>query len=179
MTDEILIRQVKKGNRQAMGQLMEKHYDEVYRYCFYHLGERELAQDLTQDTFCRVLQHLESYQHYGKFLNYLYVIAGNLCKDYFKKQKPVYMDVLPETSDTRPMEQVDEQLMIRRELEELPIELREVVILRFYHDLKIKDIARIQEVSASLIQHRLKKAIGILREQINSREVQNEKACQK
>lgn len=93
-TDEEMILQIQAGHRELLELLIKKHYETVYGYCYRRIGERGAAQDLTQDVFVRVVQNLDNYRHHGKFLNYLFVVAGNLCRDYCKKHKPVYVDDL-------------------------------------------------------------------------------------
>lgn len=63
---------------------LSQQYDKIYRYCFFHTRCQELAEDLTQETFLRYYQHPQ-YQSTGKELQYLYVIARNLCIDTYRK----------------------------------------------------------------------------------------------
>ena len=62
---------------------LSQQYDKIYRYCFFHTRCQELAEDLTQETFLRYYQHPQ-YQSTGKELQYLYVIARNLCIDTYR-----------------------------------------------------------------------------------------------
>ena len=84
--DFLLIQKIKKGNEQAMDQFVLKHYPKIYQYCLLRVRDHGYAEDLTQETFLKFFQAFERYKHYGKALNYLYVIAGNLCKDHFRKE---------------------------------------------------------------------------------------------
>lgn len=163
MRDEMLIWQVRKGNKEAMQHLIEEYYDDIYRYCYHHVESKEQAQDLTQDTFYRMFMQLSDYKHYGKFLNYLYVIAGNLCKDFYKKHRPVYMAELPEGQEEKAMYSIDEKITLEQEINLLPTELKEVILLRYYQNRKIQDIAKIQGVSTALVHYREKKALDRLR----------------
>ena len=61
--------------------LVEQHYQSIYSYCFRHVGERELAQDLTQTAFLNFWRNRARYRRQGKALNYLYTIAGNLYRE--------------------------------------------------------------------------------------------------
>jgi len=67
--------------------LIKKYYRDIYTYCFCRVEDRQTAQDLTQEVFLRFLQNLDSYEHTGKLKNYLYVTAGNLIKDHYRKRK--------------------------------------------------------------------------------------------
>ncbi|MCM1044978.1 MAG: RNA polymerase sigma factor [Candidatus Gastranaerophilales bacterium] len=162
MTDEVLLRRARSGDKDALETLVRRYYDKIYSYCFHHVGDRQTAEDLCQETFCSMLEHLEEYRHYDRFGNYLYVIAGNKCKDFFKKKKPLYLEALPQEGET--MSAADEEISMRELVHKLPRELEEVVILRFYQDLKYQDIAKILGISSSLVKYRAKKAVALLKE---------------
>lgn len=164
MIEEYLLRRAQDGDKEALDRLIRKYYDQIYAYCYHKTNDRGAAEDICQDTFVSMLEHMGDYRHYNKFLNFLYVIAGNKCKDYFKKKKPVYMeDVAEETlREVQGTDTAEEQILMKELVNTLPSELREVIILRFYQDLKYQDIARILQISSSLVKYRVKKAISYL-----------------
>lgn len=164
LTEEYLLRRANSGDKEALDQLIRRYYDQIYTYCYHHTNEKEAAEDICQDAFVSMLEHIGEYKHYHKFLNYLYVIARNKCKDYYKKKKPLYLDEIPEAEGKRAFQQseLEERLIIKELVRHLPEELREVVILRFYMELRYQDIARIMNISNSLVKYRVKKAISYL-----------------
>lgn len=164
MIEEYLLRRARDGDKEALDKLIRRYYDQIYAYCYHHMGDSGAAEDICQDTFCSMLEHLEEYKHYNKFLNYLYVIAGNKCRDFYKKKKPVYLDEIPEDElhQCGQKDDLEESIMVKELVGGLPSELREVIILRFYQDLKYQDIARILQISNSLVKYRVKKAISYL-----------------
>ncbi len=164
MIEEHLIHCAQSGDKEALEKLIRKYYDKIYAYCYHHTENRQIAEDLCQETFCSLLENLDNYRHYGKLQNYLYIIAGNKCKDYFKKKKPLYFDELPE--DRAESYGLESDYEIKEVVEKMPQELKEVVILRFYQDLKYQDIAQILQISNSLAKHRVKKALSFLREEL-------------
>lgn len=169
LVDEYLIRRVQNGDKTAMEKLIRRYYDKIYLYCYAHIRDIPTAQDLTQETFCSVIAHMNDYVHYDKFQNYLYVVAGNKCKDYYRKKKPVYLAELPELPENAPERGKpgpEESLFLRELVEQLPEELSAVVILRFYQDMKYQDIARVLQISNSLVKYRVKKAISLLRSEM-------------
>lgn len=85
LNDVILILQMKQGDEQAFDKFVRKYYGDILSYCKYHCLDQTEAEDLTQETFLRFMNNIQSYQHIGKAKNYLYVIAGNLCKNHVKK----------------------------------------------------------------------------------------------
>ena len=85
--DFLLIRKMKQGNDDAFDQFIRKYYEEILKYCNYHCHDAEYAKDITQETFIRFFINLSEYHYKGKTKNYLYTIAGNLCKNFYKKKK--------------------------------------------------------------------------------------------
>ena len=79
-----LLSQMKRGEEEAIECFVRKYYPSILQYCHYHLQEIHDAEDLTQETFARFFASLDRYKHYGKAANYLYVIAGNLCRDHYR-----------------------------------------------------------------------------------------------
>ena len=83
--DFLLLHRMRHGNDQAIEDFVRKYYPMNLRYCQLHIQDLGYAEDLTQETFARFFRTLHQYQHYGKAANYLYVIAGNLCRDHHKR----------------------------------------------------------------------------------------------
>ena len=142
--------------------LIRENYADIYAYCFRHLGHRETAEDLTQETFLKFLRNVERYREYGKIKNYLYVIAGNVIRDHYRKPKelPVEKEMYTEGKSMPDMdvEHAAERVEIREALAALESPDREIIILRYYQELKIKDIAAVMGMPASTVRYRLKTA---------------------
>ncbi|SHK28201.1 RNA polymerase sigma-70 factor, ECF subfamily [Clostridium cavendishii DSM 21758] len=164
MDDTKLILEIKNGKVHLFDELIKKYYEKVYYYCYRHLENKQAAQDLTQEVFMKVIKSIENYKHYGKFENYLYVIAGNLCKDFYKKESRYILKEVEEGTSEEEISRLEDKVMIKEVLNKLSKEEREIVILRFYHDLKIKDIAKIMNSGISITKYRLKKAMKIIGE---------------
>lgn len=141
--------------------IIRKYYDEIFRYCWHHVGNKETAEDLCQDTFISFIEHYEKFRHIGKTKNYLYTIAGNKCKDYYKKKVPLLLETLPEQVDKI---NIEENVIMRQMIMELSAELKEVITLRYLQNLKYADIALILGISQSLVKYRVKKALEQLAE---------------
>lgn len=138
---------------------IRKHYDEIFRYCYHHVGSRAVAEDLCQDTFLSFIEHYGQ-RHVGdKVKNLLYTIAKNKCRDYYKKQEPLIMSEIPEQETG---ERIEEAAIVRQMVMGLPEEYREAVMLRYFQSLRYTDIAAILEVSPSLIKYRVKKGLELL-----------------
>ena len=159
--DFLLLHRMRHGDDQAIEDFVRKYYPMILRYCRLHIQDTGYAEDLTQETFARFFRTLSQYQHYGKAANYLYVIAGNLCRDHHKKLGEILTDKLPE-QPVYPMEALDFRLDVHRALDQLPPELREVTILYFFQELKQKEIARILGIGLPLVKYRIRRAKELL-----------------
>ena len=159
--DFLLLHRMRNGDDQAIEIFVRKYYPMILRYCHLHIQDIGYVEDLTQETFARFFRTLNQYQHYGKAANYLYVIAGNLCRDYYKKPEAIHMEDLPEQPIYQ-MEILDLRLDVQRALEKLPPELREVTILYFFQELKQKEIAKILGIGLPLVKYRIKRAKELL-----------------
>ena len=155
--DFLLLHRMRNGETQAIEDFVRKYYPMILRYCHLHIQDTGYAEDLTQETFVRFFRSLNQYQHYGKAANYLYVIAGNLCRDYHKKPEAIPMEELPE-QPVNQMEALDLRMDVHRALEQLSPELREVTILYFFQELKQKEIARILGIGLPLVKYRIRRA---------------------
>ena len=163
--DFLLLHQMRNGDDQAIEDFVRKYYPRVLRYCHLHIRDLGYVEDLTQETFARFFRNLSQYQHYGKATNYLYVIAGNLCRDYHKRPGEIHTEELPE-QPVYQMEFLDLRLDIHRALEQLPPELREVTILYFFQELKQKEIAGILGIGLPLVKYRIRRAKELLEQLI-------------
>lgn len=144
--------------------LIVEHYDEIFRYCCQHVESRQTAEDLCQDTFLSFLEHQDGYLHFGKAKNYLYTIAHNKCLDYYKKCKPVLMENLPESPQENNFE---EDVEVRELLKQLPEQMREALILRYFQNLKFREIADIMEIGVSKAKYLVSEAFKILEKEVS------------
>ena len=163
--DFLLLHRMRHGETQAIEDFVRKYYPMILRYCQLHIQDLDYAEDLTQETFARFFRTLNQYQHYGKAANYLYVIAGNLCRDHHKRPGDIPMEELPE-HPVYQIESLDLRLDVHRALEQLPPELLEVTILYFFQALKQKEIARILGVGLPLVKYRIRRAKDLLEQLI-------------
>ena len=159
--DFLLLHRMQHGDDQAIESFVRRYYPRILRYCQLHIKDACFAEDLTQETFARFFRSFHQYQHYGKAANYLYVIAGNLCRDHYRKPEELPMEQLPEQPDRR-MESTDLRMDVRLALERLPQELKEVAILYYFQDVGQKEIARILGIGLPLVKYRMKRAKELL-----------------
>lgn len=161
-SDFILIRKMKQGDDKAFDIFVHKYYKMILNYCNYHCSDKKYVEDLTQETFLHFFKNLSNYCYEGKTKNYLYTIAGNLCRDHLKKVEEIsfekielYQDV---TKSENLMDHVINTVTIEEAIKKLPNELKEVVILFYFQQLKIREIAQILKISIPLVKYRLKQS---------------------
>lgn len=178
LTDFLLIQKMKQGNEQAFDTFVRKYYNEILKYCSYHCYDTEYAQDLTQETFVNFFAKLSDYHFQGKTKNYLYTIAGNLCKNYYKKNKEVLIsdEELSKYEWSNDIEQALNKVFIESAVHSLPRELKEVVVLYYLEEFKIAEIADELQISISLVKYRLTNARKQL-ELFGREEDTHEKEC--
>ena len=168
--DYILIRRIQNGDPEAFETLVRKHYQNIYQFCARRCnGDTALAADLTQDTFLKLIEHIQQYRLTGKFMNFLLTIAVNTCNNHFKKKSPDLVDtdtLSAVPSNLNISEEVlrqEDAKIIQQAIDRLPDMQKEVVILRFYHDRKLKEIAAITGVSLPTAKSRLKQGLDKLK----------------
>jgi len=120
-------------------------YDKIYKYCYFKVRNKETAEDLTQETFLKYFNQ-KSYIDRGKPLAYLSTIAKNLCIDFYRKNnRNEYLNV--EISVNDDVSKFESNFAIKQAVAELPIELQELLLLRFANGLSINEIANIMKFS--------------------------------
>lgn len=173
MDDFLLMLKMKQGNEDAFEKFVRKYYSQILQYCRYHCFDMEYAEDLTQETFLKFFGSLQSYRHMGKTKNYLYTIAGNLCKNVAKKKKemPVEQDVLEqEIGFSDMMERTETKIYIERAMDELSPEFREIIILFYFQECKLTEIADILQINLPLVKYRLRRAKDELKQLLGKEE---------
>lgn len=144
-----LIRFSQRGDRDAFASLYEAHLDKIYRYIYFRVDDRELAEDITSLVFLKVWEHLGTFKSGNvPFLGWLYRIAHNTVIDYYRTRKPVVsledVDLLKLSHSDRLDEKID-MLSLSHQLvdalKQLTSPQREVLVLRFIVGLTTLEIA--------------------------------------
>ena len=160
MDDRKAIREIQNGNKEYLNLLAEKYYDDIYRFCCYQTGSTEDAYDCAQETFIRFIRYTDSYRD-RNLKGYLLTIARNVCRDYFKRaarEQEFMKGQLARAEEESREEQTDEsqyQETLLSALTSLPEMQREALILYYYDELSIREIARITETNAATVKSRL------------------------
>lgn len=178
-SDRELIGRYLQGNHSSLEILIHRHQNRVYAYILMITKNKELADDLFQDTFIKVINTIRSgsYNEEGKFLQWVMRIAHNLVIDHFRKSNRIpvidnskkdnydIFDNLNFTDESVEDRIITEQIHndIRKLIELLPTEQREVLFMRHYADMSFKDIAEVTDVSINTALGRMRYALINLR----------------
>jgi RNA polymerase sigma-70 factor (ECF subfamily) len=144
---------------------IEEQYDKIYRYCYFKLYDRQLAQDITQEAFLRFYRQGLSFDN-GKERPYLYTIAKNLCIDEFRKQTIDSIEELENGATFDPAEEWIDTLVLRSVVSRLPSDEQELLFLRYVNELPITSICKITGLSRFAVYRRLSKSLKWLKEEL-------------
>tara|TARA_B110000037_G_scaffold147118_1_gene166192 strand:+ start:6746 stop:7369 length:624 start_codon:yes stop_codon:yes gene_type:complete len=176
-SDSQLVLSYLNGKRQALSILVERHRPKTYRFIYAKVKDAEVASDIVQDTFLKVIKTLDKggYRDEGKFVSWVMRIAHNLVIDHFRRLKKMpmqyeksdysFFSFLTDSSKTK------EETMIQEHIESnlhhiincLPADQLEVVSLRIFKELSFKEISEQTGVSINTALGRMRYALINLR----------------
>ena len=161
MQEELIINEVKNGNKEKFGLLIEKYQDTLFTFIFYSVKDEGTAKDILQETFLKALKEINNYKEEGKFKAWLWTIARNKVMDFYRKAKklvPLEEDTLEEQDETSKKALGKIELShIQNLIEALPSEQKEVILMRQY--LSFKEIAAVLNCPLGTVLARLNRAI--------------------
>lgn len=182
MQDHELINRIRRGDRGLFGELADRYYSDVFRYCYYQTGDEQAAWDCTQETFYRLMRFLDHYTERNRFKAWLLRIALNICRDYFRKKgrELSYEACFEDTSENgaadgprlkappvslpSPETGTETGILVQEALNLLPELQREAVILFYYYGYKQREIASITGAPLSTVKTRLRAGVERLQE---------------
>ncbi|MFC0186918.1 RNA polymerase sigma factor [Fictibacillus aquaticus] len=184
MTDAELIAEAKNGSQASQEILVRRHYKLVFSFLYRMTGEKELAMDLTQETFIKSLNQLSKYKPMSDFKSWLLTVASNHAKDYLKSRnhkdsQNTYELLEKDMKQGKSVASIFEKNEKRKEVKEallsLPDFQREAILLKYYNDMKIAEIASITNASVPTVKSRLKQGLGKLKLYLNRGERDEER----
>ena len=181
MSDRKLLKKVRDGDKEALSDIIKQYYADIFHFCLYMIQNEEDSYDITQETFLKFMKYGTSYQR-NNLKGYLLTIARNCCFDYQQRKKESGKNLrsyeaenengipkisentkniqqYPDICGTDKMKELEDYLYLKGLLNRLSQEVREVIILRAYEELKFKDIAKMMNCSLSTAKSRYR--IGI------------------
>lgn len=186
VSDQVLLNQYLSGDRGAISQLIDRHSNRVRDYIRVMVKDHDLADDILQETFIKAVQVIDDgrYADTGKFLSWMLRIAHNKVIDYFRSQKSAktvnesesgynVLGTLRFADSSVEDRLISEQIAldVRRLVDHLPQEQREVVMLRYYSGLSFQEIAEQTNVSINTALGRMRYALINLRKMIKDNDI--------
>lgn len=164
MTDQELVKKVHSGDKEALGAVIDRYYSDIYHFCLFLTGNREDSYDITQDVFLRFINYVAAYRH-KNLKGYLFMIARNLCRDYFsgKKNTTVLEAAENVIQENRQMTAVEDEIVLGQILQKIPEKQREVVVLRIYGEMKFHEIAKMLGCNVSTVKSRFRLGVENMR----------------
>ena len=190
LTDEQLLQEHRRGRSERFELLVRRYSQELFRFAYRLLGSPAAAEDIVQETFLQVHLSMERFDVSRRFRPWVFTIAANKARDYLrsKKRRPeVPLDAVADgSSDGGPsfsdllggrsvgpavaLEREERSSRVRQLVEQLPLHLKEVLVLGYYHGFAYKEMASVLDVPIGTIKSRLHSAVAKMGDLISSLE---------
>jgi RNA polymerase sigma-70 factor, ECF subfamily len=176
------IKQVKKGDQNAFGEIVEIYKNNVFQLCYRMLGNRHEAEDMAQEAFIRAFVNIHTYNPNYKFSTWIFRIATNLCIDRIRKKKPDYyldeevagtegLNMYSKIPSNAPrpedeLESLELQEIVQKEIVKLPEKYRSVIVLKYIEELSLNEISEILDLPLGTVKTRIHRGREALRHQL-------------
>ena len=186
LSDQELVKSYVAGSEKALAELLHRHKSKIYTSILLFVNNDALAEDIFQDTFVKIIESLKRGKYYedGKFLPWAMRIARNLCIDHYRKNKRTpsitsptddydIFNLIPFSGDNGEEAMIKSQARakVRKLIDSLPPEQREVVVLRHYADMSFKEISKMTNVSINTALGRMRYALINMRKMVEEKKV--------
>lgn len=164
--------QVRDGQISRLGLLFERHHRRLYNFCLRLTGERQVAEDLTQEVFTRILKYRHTYRPESDFKVWTYQMARNASADYYRKNpRRAEADEEPSrdlaSAGPRALEALESAEavgLLHRALSKLPLDKRELLVMSRFQNLNHGEIAEILDCTVGAVKVRIHRAVKELRD---------------
>ncbi|QQG42996.1 MAG: RNA polymerase sigma factor [Candidatus Daviesbacteria bacterium] len=175
-----LVIQAQKGDKDAFGQIYSLFFKRIFRYVYYSVFNRPLAEDITQDTFLRAFRALPGFStRKGTFQAFLFAIARNLVIDHARKKRELSLELVGDLPSSEDFEdEIDaerEKQMIYQALAHLDDFEKQLVILRFFEEFSYEEIAQVTQKNAGAVRVRVHRSLKKLQEYLLKKERKDER----
>ncbi|OUS20102.1 RNA polymerase subunit sigma-24 [Nonlabens dokdonensis] len=183
--DAVLVKQYINGSEKGLEVLITRHKQRIYSFIFSKVMDRDITEDIFQDTFIKVIRTLKKgkYNEEGKFLPWVMRIAHNLVIDHFRRNKRMpkfqsrndfdIFDVISDGEESMEYDMITNQMHedVRKLVEELPADQKEVLTMRIFKEMSFKEIAACTDVSINTALGRMRYALINLRKVIDKHNI--------
>jgi RNA polymerase sigma factor (sigma-70 family) len=171
MTDELIMEAVKRGELQQATLLFERYHKRIFNFLARMTMDRELAEDLTQNVFLRIIKYRTSYRDGNKFQSWIYQVARNVFSDHYQVHKNRFSDFVDVEKISEHMadheeseQQQEKEKLLHQSMAKLSEEQRELLVLTRFQHLKYEEVATIMDTTVANIKIKVHRAIIRLRE---------------
>ena len=185
LPDALLVKKYVEGDENALSVLINRHQSKIFGFIYSKIPDRDISNDIFQDTFIKVIRTLksQSYNEEGKFLPWVMRIAHNLIIDHFRKNKKMPMfreteefsifSIMTDDSLTVENKIIRDQVEVdlKKVIEELPADQKEVLVMRMYQDMSFKEISEVTGVSINTALGRMRYALMNMRKVIDKHQI--------
>ncbi len=185
ITDAVLVKNYINGDESALSILINRHKQKIYSFIYSKVFDRDITEDVFQDTFIKVIRTLKrgKYNEEGKFLPWVMRIAHNLVIDHFRRNSRMpkfdnsgefsIFSVLSDSALNAEKSLIKDQVEsdVRRIIEELPQDQKQVLVMRMYQDMSFKEISERTGVSINTALGRMRYALINLRKVIEQHNI--------
>ena len=185
LPDAALVKEYVAGNEDALTKLIKRHESKIYGFIYSKIPDRDITNDVFQDTFIKVIKTLKSnsYNEEGKFLPWVMRISHNLVVDHYRKTKKMPMfreteefsifSIMSDDSITIENKIIADQVEmdLKKLIEELPADQKQVLVMRMYQDMSFKEISESTGVSINTALGRMRYALMNLRKVIDKHRI--------
>ena len=171
MTDELIMEAVKKGDLQRASVLFDRYHKRIFNFLWRMTMDRDVAEDLTQNVFLRMIKYRNSFKVENRFMPWLYQMARNIFSDHYqahKNRSSSFVDIDKMSETMVDMENSDEQedreRLLHRSMSLLSEDQRELLVLTRFQQMKYEEVALVMDTSVANIKVKVHRAIAKLRE---------------
>ena len=174
--EKVLILELKRNNPEVIDQVVERYTKPLFAFIVRMVDDQATAEDVFQDTWVRVVRNIGSFRGDCRFSTWLFQIALNLCRNQMRSRaRRTFVDIedasyLAEDPEVDGMKILQAQ-KVRRLVASLPPKMREVIVLRYYHNKTDVEIAEVTGLTPGTVKSRLHRATELLRSKIESAEL--------
>jgi RNA polymerase sigma-70 factor (ECF subfamily) len=177
--DEELMIAVREGEVHRLAELFERHHRRLYRFCLRMSGAPALAEDLVQEVFMKMLRSRHTFRNGSRFEPWMFQVARNACADHFRRRRPedelsddpeVVEKTTAEATAPAEVELREDVFRLRRALERLPADRRELLVLARFEARAYDEIAQLLDCSVGAVKVRVHRAVKQLRQEYQALE---------
>lgn len=174
--ESALILELKQNNPEVVDQVVERFSKPLFAFIMRMIGDQATAEDIFQDTWVRVIRNIGTFRGDCRFSTWLFQIALNLCRNQMRRKARRSFVGIEEASNLADDPEVDgmkilQAQKVRRLVASLPPKMREVIVLRYYHNKTDVEIAEVTGLPPGTVKSRIHRATDLLRRKIESTEL--------